>query len=102
MDTQNLPIRPECFRSAASWTPPTGEEVAALVRHLGWSSSQTAAFLGLTTHRPGTAWNDPDARKAEGGSRKVRQWIGGATAIPYSLWALLAYKAGYGPIWDQE
>ncbi|WP_321943960.1 XRE family transcriptional regulator [Paraburkholderia tropica] len=98
MDEQNISIRPECFLNAADWTPPTGTEIRTIIRQLGLTGTQTAALVGLTAHKRDAEGND--ARTREGASRKVREWIAGSREIPYSVWAILACKAGYGEIWD--
>ncbi len=80
----NANIRPECLAAAQSWTPPTGDEIKAVLALAGLSGTDAAALLGLGL----------------GGGRTVRRWTGGETAIPYAAWALLCHAAGLGIIWS--
>ncbi|MBZ0067840.1 MAG: transcriptional regulator [Thiobacillus sp.] len=79
----NANIRPECLAAAQSWTPPTGDEIKAVLALAEFSGADAAALLGLGL----------------GGGRTVRRWTAGETAIPYAAWALLCHAAGLGIIW---
>jgi hypothetical protein len=41
-------------------------------------------------------------RPGDRGSRVVTRWKTGENKIPYSAWALLAHRAGYGIIWEKS
>jgi hypothetical protein len=77
-------LRPECLLPAdAGWQAPTPEEIRGVLARTEMSGGQVARFLGL----------------GEKGGRAVRRWVGGEADIPFSAWALLCEKAGYGLIW---
>lgn len=78
-------FNPELFRSGADFFQPSAAEVAAILKECGFSVSEAASFLGLSQKT---------------GKRTVRRWLAGETLIPYAAWALLAYKAGYGIIFN--
>lgn len=78
-------FNPELLRSGADFIQPTAAEVTAMLKECRFTVSDAASFLGLS---PKT------------GKHTVRRWISGETNIPYAAWALLAYKAGYGVIFD--
>lgn len=80
-------IRPECLRPAdEGWEQPTAAEVRAIYNEAGLTGSGVARFLGI----------------ASKGQRVIRRWAGGEDDIPYSAWALLCDKAGYGRIWVRQ
>lgn len=83
-------LRAETLNPAPLWLQPTPEEVRELIRMTGLTGGDVAALLGLT----------PQSNKSGRGSRTVRRWTAGDAQIPYAAWALLAYKAGFGPIWE--
>ena len=72
-------IRPETLRPAASWQPPTKEEILHVMSITGKSGSELARFLGVS-------------------GRKIRDWAA-KESIPYAAWALLVDLAGLGQIW---
>lgn len=65
------------------WEQPTAEEIREIIKVLGMSGSQISVFLGLQD------------------SRSVRRWCSDNKKIPYSAWALLVHRAGYGAIWEE-
>ena len=78
-------VRIECLQPASVWEKPSKEEIREVIKRAGFTGAQAAAFVGL---------------KPEAGGRNVRRWTGGQTEIPYSAWALLCAKAGFGNIWE--
>lgn len=83
-------IRPETLKPAKVWEQASPDEVKAIIQLTGLNGGEVAAILGLT----------PQSNKSGRGSRTVRRWTSGDTPIPYAAWALLAYVAGFGPIWE--
>jgi hypothetical protein len=81
-----LNIRPECLKPAdAGWQQPTSDEIREVLRASGLTGSEASRRLGL----------------GDKGDRSVRRWIGGESAIPYAVWALLCDLAGQGQIWKK-
>lgn len=58
----------------------------------GLTGAGVADLLGLA----------PQGNKSGRGSRTVRRWTAGDVQIPYAAWAILAYTAGFGPIWESR
>lgn len=87
-DTVNIEIRPECFRPAADWAQPTGEEVREILHRInpptGLSGAETARLLGIHS------------------GRQIRRWTGGDAEIPYAAWAILCDMAGFPRIWVKK
>ncbi len=83
-------IRPETLKHAGVWVQPTPEEVKELMRKTNLTGGEIAELLGLA----------PQSNKSGRGSRTVRRWTAGDVVIPYAPWALLAYVAGLGAIWE--
>lgn len=63
------------------YTPPRPEEIREALRLGGFSGTQAAVFLGVSSTE-------------KKGSRTVRKWTGGEAAIPYSAWRLLLIELG--------
>lgn len=82
-------IRNEALQPAAFWAQASPEEVKEVIRLTGMNGEEVAAYLGLAAQSAASGR----------GSRTVRRWTAGEVKIPYAAWALLAYKAGFGPIW---
>lgn len=85
-------IRPETLKPATEWEVPTPDEVSELIRLTGLTHGGVSELLGLK----------PQANKSGAGSRTVRRWVAGDVVIPYAPWALLAYVAGFGAIWEKS
>lgn len=83
-------IRPETLTHAAIWVQPTPEEVKVLMQKTNLNGGEIAELLGLA----------PQSSRSGRGSRTARRWAAGDAPIPYAAWALLAYVAGFGPIWE--
>lgn len=81
-------VRDELLVRASLFEAPAGSDVQQLISELGMTDIEVALFLGVNL--------SPEAI----GSGTVQRWKAGKTPIPYPCWALLAFKAGYGPIWD--
>lgn len=80
-------IRLECLRPASDgWQQPTAEEVREVLRHAGFTESETAQLLGL----------------GEKGGRTVRRWKSGESGISYANWAILCDLSGLGIIWRKD
>lgn len=62
--------------SDPDYSPPTPNEVRALLRKAGWTGSQAARRAGVD-------------------GRTIRKWTGGERDIPYSAWRLLLIEAGF-------
>lgn len=76
-------IRKECLVPFnQGWQAPSGEEVRAVMKMAGLSGKEVADLVGLDN------------------TRTIRKWAGGAAPIPYSVWALLCERAGFGVIWN--
>jgi len=84
---QQLEIRLETLTTGAEWVEPTGDEVQAVIRKVGFTGSETASYVGLKAGKTGS------------GSRTVRRWVSGEKTIPYAAWALLIEATGLGVIW---
>ncbi|HII1671959.1 TPA: transcriptional regulator [Salmonella enterica] len=65
-----------------SWTPPTTDEVRALLSLANLSGSKAGILVGVE-------------------SRTVRRWTGGNSSIPFACWAILVSYAGLGDIWTE-
>lgn len=75
-------IRKECLVAfKEGWQQPTGDEVRAVLKMTGLSGKEAADMVGLEN------------------TRIVRKWAGGAAPVPYSVWAILCERAGFGMIW---
>lgn len=83
-------IRQETLRHAKTWVQPTPEEVKEVMQRTNLNGEEIADLLGLT----------PQSSRSGRGSRTTRRWTAGDAPIPYAAWALLAYVAGLGPIWE--
>lgn len=82
-------IRPGTLRPYVEWERPNGGEIRAMMRRLQLTGSGLASLVGVANQGSVTG----------GGSRTVRRWTGGETDIPYAVWCIMAYEAGYGCIW---
>ena len=82
-NTEGKNIRGECFLPASKgWEPPTGDEVLIIMDKASLSGESDAAkYFGV----------DP---------RTVRRWRSGKLPIPFTVWARLAFIAGYGDIYQ--
>ncbi|MDG4868628.1 transcriptional regulator (plasmid) [Guyparkeria sp. 1SP6A2] len=85
-------IRPETLRPARDWERPSPTEIREVMRQAGLTGGQVSDLVGLA----------PQGNKSGRGSRTVRRWTGGDAPIPYAAWAILAYEAGHGIIWQRD
>lgn len=74
-------IRSVCLRPFKEWEQPLPSEVRLAVKLAGLTGSELANLVGIAS------------------SRSVRRWVSGDAPIPYSAWAILCHKAGFGIIW---
>lgn len=86
MGIDKVCVRQECLQPADVWTRPMGSEVKEVLESAGFTASQAARSIGLTS---------------KGGDRTVRRWISEESPIPYAAWALLCDFAGLGIIWKR-
>lgn len=80
VNNMSISIRNETLTTNIRWVQPTPEEIRLVISLSGWSQSETARFLGVTT-------------------RQVNRWVKGEAKISYSAWAILCHQAGLGKIW---
>lgn len=73
-------IRGETLTTHIKWLQPTPEEIREVIFRTGWSQSEAARFLGIST-------------------RQVSRWVQGEAKISYTAWAILCHQAGLGKIW---
>lgn len=84
---KGMDLRKELFKPAQQWTTPTGQEVNHLIDALGMTELEVAGFLGLKLPAKSRSHST------------VYRWKAGVVNIPYSMWCMLAHKAGYGTFW---
>lgn len=83
-------IRSETLQPANFWAEPTLGEITEIIRLAGLTDEKVAELLGLKKQK----------NKGDKCSRTVRRWVSGESKIPYAAWAILAYTAGFGAIWE--
>jgi hypothetical protein len=76
------------LKPASQWEPPEPEHIRQVLEATGMTDREIGEYVGLK----------PSA--TDRGNRTVRKWKAGKAPIPYAVWALVAYKAGHGVIWD--
>lgn len=86
---ETINIRMETLQAANCWERPNPDEIREIIKMANLTGGAVSELLGLAP----TSENDR-------GSRTVRRWTAGDTPIPYAAWAILAYVAGFGPIWE--
>lgn len=79
---------------ATEWTPPTADDVKAMLCICDLSQYQAGLYLGLAVQ--------PATNRSGNTCRTVRRWLNGESTIPYAAWALLADRAGFGEIWREQ
>jgi hypothetical protein len=85
-DDLRIEIRPACLRPAADgWQQPKGTEVREVIARCGLTMTGVERFLGLSS---------------KSGGRQIRRWISEEASIPYTAWAILCARAGFGDIWE--
>lgn len=78
---QAVDIRDSCFNPASSgWTVPEKAEIMTVLATLKWSVEQLARITGVP-------------------ERAAENWVNGVEPVPYAVWCIMAYQAGYGEIW---
>ena len=83
----DLTVRKSCLVPFSDdWQQPTPTEIRTVMKEAGFTGSQLAKACGLKSAR-------------SSGGRTVRRWLSGDSEIPYAVWCLLCYEAGYGIIW---
>jgi hypothetical protein len=84
-------IRPETFSHPENWVEPTPQEVRELLRVLGWNVPTAVAKCGI---------------RGKQANRRVRDYQtdfgSGVSTIPYGIWAIMAYHAGKGIIFEDS
>lgn len=88
--TEEMAVRKQTLQPARCWESPTPEEVREIIRLAGMTHDEVSTLVGVSTQN----------KKTGRGSRTVRRWVSGESLIPYAVWAILAYKAGFGIIWE--
>lgn len=83
-----------------SWAQPTGEEVREMLSEANLIAEKAAMYVGVSHGRTVRKWMAYDANKAL--EAKQMQKKINMQKIPYSSWAILAYIAGYGRIWEKH
>jgi hypothetical protein len=85
-------FRPETLLPyGRGWQDPTREEIRGMLAKAGQAMGKGSSLTGAET-----------AALVGVESRTVRRWLGGDSAIPYAVWAILAYEAGFGEIWKSD
>lgn len=80
-NVKQLQVRTECFQPfAAGWKAPTGDEIAYVMSQANMPTIHLADTFGLS---PG----------------QLESWLKDKEFIPYSVWCLLGFSAGYGEFW---
>lgn len=80
-NTAQIVVRPTCFvPAAANWEPPTAIEIQFVFAQSSSTASRVAAELDVPL-------------------QTVELWLSGAESVPYAVWALICFNAGYGVIW---
>lgn len=94
-------FRKAVMTSPPNWQKPTGDEVRAMVQEISarlgrqFQGGDVANLLGMDVATPDGV--------SGGGSRTFRDWVAAGPdtcKIPFPNWALLAYTAGYGIIFN--
>ncbi|WP_159282667.1 XRE family transcriptional regulator [Rahnella variigena] len=75
------PLRRECLLPHASgWVAPNVKEIAFVLHKTGLSIEEFASLMDIDHNY-------------------ARSWLEGNHKVPYALWSLLCFSAGYGQIW---
>jgi len=72
-------IRPETLCEYSSWTPPTPDEIHAVLNMANLTTADFARLGGLE-------------------DRPVRRWASGEKEMPYLAWCVLCAQAGLGDL----
>lgn len=97
MALRELGIRKETLTCFEQWVAPTPEEIKTVVERISLIrgkrlfGADIAQIVGVS-----------GSRGVGRGSRTFRRWVAGESVIPYSVWCILCYEAGYGVIWDSH
>lgn len=82
------------------WAQPSGQEVREILAEANLIAEEAAAIVGVSHGRTVRKWMAYDAQKALE-AKKLKKKIN-IQKIPYASWAILAYLAGYGCIWEKN
>jgi DNA-binding transcriptional regulator YiaG len=87
---ENVYLRQETLKKYdQEFCQPTSDEVRALIRKLGMTGSQVAAFVGVTNSRTVRKWQEAKVSDPAGQLNRNKN------DIPYAAWRLLLLRAGY-------
>jgi hypothetical protein len=74
-------IRESCFYPLSSgWTAPEPAELQTMLIKVNWSIDTLVRVLGVS-------------------SAAAQKWLSGVNPVPFAIWCILSYQAGYGEIW---
>lgn len=82
------------------WVQPTGLEVRKILSEANLIAESAALYVGVSHGRTVRKWMAYDEHKAFE-AKQMKKKIN-MQKIPYSAWAILAYMAGYGRIWEKN
>ena len=73
-------LRPETLCECSSWSPPSPDEIRAVLSMANWSTTEFARKAGIE-------------------DRTARRWASGEKPMPYLAWCVLCAQAGLGELW---